>query len=339
MKHFFLYWITLLMITSCQWKTLPTPTATPLFPSRSIDSTGNFPWRERWRLRPNLFGYYQNVRNLVAIEQGSLFIDEWTLKFVEAKQGNLVWSVDFDGPIDSMVTDENLVYVAGHAGKIVEAYNLQTGDLAWKLDTQLPGHTSYYLHLQGDTLLVYNTWDSVYSLSTIDGQLIEKYKIPQIGQNPFSLLRLDEQSWLQSNGTQMMLLKDSQIVWKTNLGGEPQKFPYLYDDVVIVRVEDERTVFASLAGLDVKTGNVLWQREVEFYSNFALLSNQLFVVSKEADILVLDTQTGRTVGFADLLPNQVDTFHPTSAIAVNENMLYAYFADSQELIAFGSVQK
>ncbi|MCB0154277.1 MAG: PQQ-binding-like beta-propeller repeat protein, partial [Anaerolineae bacterium] len=219
MKRLILCWTILIIATGCLWNESPLLTPTSVLSSRSVGSLENFPWRERWRLQLNLFGYYQNVRNLVAIQDGCLFIDEWTLKFVEAKQGDLRWSVDFDGPIDSVVVGENLVYVAGHAGKIVEAYNLETGDLAWKLDTQLPGHTAYYLYYQEDTLLVYDTWDSLYIVKSRNGEMIERSKGPQIGQNPFSLLRLDEQSWLQSDGTQIMLIKDDEAIWKVDLDG------------------------------------------------------------------------------------------------------------------------
>ena len=264
-------------------------------------------------------------------------MDSWTLKFVEAEKGDLVWSVSFDGPIDSMVANENLVFVAGHAGKIVEAYDLQTGDRAWKLDTHLPGHTGYYLYLEGDILYVYSTLDWIYILNAGDGQPISKFKIPQIGQHPFSLLHLGEQNWLQSDGTQMMLVEDGEVIWKTDLSGQPQKFPYLYNDVAIVRVEDKWTVFARLVGVNIKTGKLLWQRDVEFYSNSIIFDSQIYVVSKEADILVLDPETGHTLGFADLLPDKVDTVHPTSAVAVNKDMLYVYFADSGELIAFGHI--
>ena len=93
-------------------------------------------------------------------------------------------------------------------------------------------------------------------------------------------------------------------------------------------------MFDGLAGLDLTTGDLIWDRPGEFYSNFVVVDDLLYVISKEAKILILYPKSGQTVGSAELLPNNVDTIHPISAISVNDNMLYVYFPDSKEMISF-----
>jgi outer membrane protein assembly factor BamB len=296
-----------------------------------VKITHDFPWQESWRLPMLLLGNYQNVRNLIAIKNGAVFMDGWWLKFVYADDGDLQWAVKMEGPIDSIITDEKAVYVVGNT---VGRYDLQTGKPVWKSKMTLPGHTGYSLQLQDNNLYVYEDIDLVFIFDTEKGELLKKTQTPRIGQKPVSLLQLENEGWLQSDGKQIMLVRNQEVLWQTKLKGLPQKFPVLYQDVLIVRFENDRTVFDGLAGLDLTNGNLIWERPGEFYSNFVVVDNLLYVISKEAKILILDPKSGQTVGSAELLPNNVDTIHPISAISVNNNMMYVHFTDSQEVIAF-----
>ncbi len=335
--------ISLLFLLACTpslWLTpTPRPTPTPSISSRILGLTNNFPWQERWRLVRNHDNRSQNVRNLITTKEGGIFTDTPWLKSVDATNGDLWWIVELEGWIDSITSDESLVYVVGNPIQGIAAYSLQTGELVWKSNITLPGHTGYYLRLQGKKLYIYESMDIIYVLDTKTGNLIEKFRISSIGQEPFSLLQLENGDIIQSDGKQLMLVQDEKIVWQTNLSGRPQKFPRIYDNMLIVRVENDRTVFDGIAGLDLETGKFIWQRVGEFFSNFVIADNLLYVISKEANILVIDPQTGKTVGSAQLLPDSVDTFYPVSALAANENMLYVYFYDSQELIAFERIDE
>jgi outer membrane protein assembly factor BamB len=281
-----------------------------------------------------LINEYENVRNMIAIPEGVVFMDGSWLKFADAGRGDLQWTEELDGWVDSIVADENRVYVATKAGPAIEAYDLQTGTLTWKSEVMLPDHTGYYLRLQDKGLYAYELWGLTYIFDPQTGKLVDKLRISSIGAKPFSLLQLENKDWLQSDGKQIMLVREDEVIWRMGLDGPPQKFPQIYDDMLIIRFNDDKTGFGSLVGLDLKTGTLVWQRRSEFYSNSIIVDNLLYIISKEATILMIDPKNGRTVGFAELLPNSVDTFHPISAIAVNEKMLYVYFFDSQELIAF-----
>jgi outer membrane protein assembly factor BamB len=327
--------------TSCPWigrRVEPTPT--PSIPSRTLRETGNFPWQERWRLATRLFRYYQNVRNLIAVREGVIFVDSLGLKFANASNGDLQWTVAPYGWIDSIAADEDQIYIVGDLGQFIaiEAYNLQTGDLAWQSNIRLPDHTGYYLRLHGKRLYAYESFDLIYIFDTETGNLVDKFRVASIGQKPFSLLQLEDGAWLQSDNEQIMLVREGEIVWETTLDGRPQKFPEIYGDILLVLVDNDKKVFDGLAGLNLETGDLVWSRPDEFFSNFVIVDDLLYVISGKAEILILDPQNGQTVGSAELLPGSVYTAQSTSAIAVNENMLYAYFLDSQELIAFEKVK-
>lgn len=330
-----LYWIFLLVLMSgCNLISTPS-TPTPVTPPHQVKMTQNFSWQERWRFPIHLLRNNENVRNFIRVEDGIVLIDGHWLKFIHADQGDVQWAVELDGKIDSMVADERRVYVVGKAGLIAEGYNLQTGELTWKSDIDLPGHRGYYLRLQDGHLYAYESFDLVYIFDPQTGQLADRIRISPVGQKPLALLRLENKDWLQSDSNQIMLVRNDEVLWRTDLKGLPQRFPQIYEDMVIVRFKDDRTVFGGLVGLDLTTGQLIWERPGEFFSNFVIIDNLLYVTSKESKILLLDPKSGQTIGLAEFLPdNVVDTLHAVSAITVNESMLYVYFSDSREMIAF-----
>ncbi len=315
------------------------PTSTPSSPPREIGQTQNFPWRERWRVKVGLLqhNYHRNARNLTVTEEGVAIVDDtWTLRFIEADTGHLRWAVELSGPVDTLASDEAKVYAAGDAGQIVEAYDLKTGELAWKADITLPSGSGYYLNLQERGLYVYQLGkeEAIYIFDRQTGKNLDKIRILDIGPRSANLLLSKDQEWLQSTDEAVVFVKAGQVVWQTDLGGVPQKFPWLHDDLFIVYFKNDRTVFDGLAGLDMTTGRLIWSRPGEFFSNFVIVDNLLYVISQAADVLVINPENGQTVGQAEFSPDTVDIAHPISAIAADREMLYVYFGDSQELIAF-----
>jgi outer membrane protein assembly factor BamB len=184
-------------------------------------------------------------------------------------------------------------------------------------------------------LYVY-TINSVYIVDKNTGKLIRKVQAPKIGQQSFPLLMLNEDRWLLRDETKIILLENQTVAWETTLYGISQKFPEIYKDILIVRTNNPKfTLFGGLAAVELKTGKLLWQRNSEFYSNFIIHDNRIYVISKEAAILILDPPTGQTIGYAQLVPSDIDITYPIGAIAAYDDMLYVYFYDSRELIAFG----
>lgn len=322
----------------------PQPTVTPAILPRTLGSTQRFPWQESWRFEMHLFDAYQNTRNLIAVKEGVVFVDNPTangvelLKFVNS-DGTLRWTVHINGLVDSIAADGDLLYVAGsnNGRHGVTAYKLQSGELIWSSKTILPDHTGYDIELREQHLYVYSTQNQIYSFEAETGDLIDRFSAAG-GENSYLLLRLENERLLWSKDGHLVLTRDDAVVWQAALRAyRLHKFPEIYDSIIVIKFESRTSPFSGLAGVNLSTSELMWQRLNEFYSNFVIVDDLLYVVSKEANILVLDPKSGRTVGYAELSPNSVDTRHPISAIAVNEKMLYVYFVDSQELIAFEKV--
>lgn len=322
--------------TVSEGTSLPTPT--PLTPSRTVENVHNFEWDKCWQSTENLFSAFDNIRNLIAINDGILLPGEPNgeqLRYISTT-GDLQWSVDLKTQIMYIAADENLVYVTGLPRRTIKAYDTQTGNLAWEFPQVLPDHRGYRPRLQENDLYIYDTINSVYIVDKDTGKLSRKVQFPEIGRPSFPLLMLNEDRWLLRDETKIILLENQTVAWETTLFGEPQIFPEIYKDVLIVRTNNPKfTLFGGLAAVDLETGELIWQRNSEFYSNFIIHDDRIYVVSKEAAILILDPTTGQTVGYAKLVPSNIDINYPIGAIAANDDMLYVYFYDSRELIAFG----
>jgi outer membrane protein assembly factor BamB len=315
----------------------PLPTPTPLTPSRTVEEVHNFEWYKCWRSTENLDSAFDNIRNLIAVKNGVLLPGEpegEQLRYISTT-GNLQWSVNLKTMIMSIATDENMIYVTGLPKRTIKAYNMQTGQLAWKYPNFLPDHKGYDPRLQENDLYVYETIDSVYIVDKNTGNLIKKVQVPKIGQQSIPLLMFNEDRWLLRNESKIILLENQAVTWETTLSGMPQKFPEFYKDIIIVRTNPNFTSIGGLAAVDLKTGELIWQRKNEFYSNFIIYDDKIYVISKEAAILILDPTTGQTIGYAKLTPSSIGMQYPIGAIAAYDDMLYVYFSDSRELTAFG----
>jgi outer membrane protein assembly factor BamB len=316
----------------------PLPTPTPLTPSRTVEDAHNLEWHKCWRSTENLYSAFDNIRNLIAVKDGVILPGEpkgEQLRYISTT-GNLQWSVDLKTTTMYIAADENLVYVTGLPRRTIKAYNIQTGKLAWEFPHVLPDHRGYRPRLQENDLYVYDTINSVYVVDKNTGKLTRKVQFPKVGQQSFPLLMLNEDRWLLRNETKIMLLENQAVAWETTLFGIPQIFPEIYKDILIVRTNNPKfTLFGGLAAVELKTGKLIWQRNSEFYSNFIIHDDMIYVISKEAAILILDPTTGQTIGYAKLVPSYIDITYPIGAIAAYDDMLYVYFYDSRELTAFG----
>ncbi len=334
-------------------------TPIPIINSRKLGSMQNFPWREIWRLEMRLLDANQNARNFVATKEGIVFLDNPLLtgggdllKLAEADQGTIRWETKIDGFIQGLVSDnDSRIYAVGRQNSsdvLVTAYDLQTGNLVWQADKRLPTRRPYVVQLQGQNLYVYSTIESlIYVFDPVSGTLIDHQQAFGLGEDSSVVIQLDNDDVLKQQGKDfLVLISGGQIVWRTDINNLGNKFVIhdpiqLYDNMIITKFSEYKrgVVFNSLAGIDLNTGKTLWYRPNEVYSNFIIVDNLLYVISKEARILVINPRTGETVGFAELLPNKVDITRQVSAISANENRLYVHFFDSGELIAFEKLNK
>jgi outer membrane protein assembly factor BamB len=328
----------------------PTIVITPSIPPRRVGWTNDFPWQEKWHLPIWLddnTNYRSNIRNLIAFEEGLIFVDNplnnsqnFGLKLVTSER-DVYWMTELNGTVDSIVSDGNIVYAIGYLDRQIQAiaYDRQTAKLIWQSKIFLPDHRGYDLLLRGQSLYAYSSisTDPVYRFDIQTGELVERLSFSGLKEDAFVVFQFDNQDLLQEANEQLMLTRGEQVIWQTPLSPVVFRFPELYHNLLIVKFEERKHPFQSLAGIDKTTGEIVWHRSNIARSNFVVVDDVLYLVNQAAKIMALDPKNGETLGWVEVLPLPTDLSYTDAAITVYEDSLYVYFRDSLELIAFQKI--
>jgi outer membrane protein assembly factor BamB len=97
------------------------------------------------------------------------------------------------------------------------------------------------------------------------------------------------------------------------------------------------TCDSELRVLKLSSGEVVWGIS-GIVSNPVVLGDKVYVIANDASIRVHDLKTGRKLGVLKLEPAVTDDSRYSYALVASEasQMVYAYYGDSQEIIAFGN---
>ncbi len=305
----------------------------------------NLPFHEQWR-RSNLLLFNTKADRLYVYGNQLFFVsyeDGGTTRRLEAlnaKNGALLWRTE---PLpflaNSLVVDGQRVYLALSAKIIV--YDLLTGEVLWE-DALLGGRTTYWVYPMGDTLLVYSEEDV--SLEGDEKQVIRKYD-SQSG----LLLNIDRVNIRQKNSS--LLLKtltfdywtDEKTLWAINNEANQEQWKIEIDNQVEYQpfLVDSKLIFASgifsdVIGLDSISGRQVWKYDDKIVSDLTAKQGIIYAIKTDAAIVGIDSTTGEEVGYIGVEPRITETSSRSHAylIAASEDMLFVYYGDSQELIAF-----
>ena len=70
-------------------------------------------------------------------------------------------------------------------------------------------------------------------------------------------------------------------------------------------------------------------------SNFVVANDSLYGIDLDARLVQRDIETGEELGYIQFTPERVDTSTNRYRVAVDGEMVFVFFSDSQELIALG----
>ncbi|MCB0153609.1 MAG: hypothetical protein KDF65_02345, partial [Anaerolineae bacterium] len=89
----------------------------------------------------------------------------------------------------------------------------------------------------------------------------------------------------------------------------------------------------TLLSLDIENGRELWRTEKEFSSAIALCGSELFALRNDATLVRLDPTTGFGEDEIAFSPASINAGAASYWLACDEQRLFVYFGDSQELFA------
>ena len=112
--------------------------------------------------------------------------------------------------------------------------------------------------------------------------------------------------------------------------------PYAAEHVMLVRTGDGRQS-GLLYGLDLQSGEVLWQYETErtVASNVAFREGMAYFLNSRAELVALDIATGVVQDGVQFGPAALsDAANRSFQVAAAGNLVLVYFGDSRQLFAF-----
>lgn len=314
--------------------------------SSRVTAGGNLPFHEKWRM-DQVFILNTRFNRLYAHENRLFFVSyednngTGRLEALSTNDGSLLWKTE---PLSKtvmslLVADQEIVYLA--LSDKITAYDLSTGDVEWNAPL-LGSRTSYKLEILENTLFVYSEEDI--SLDGNEELLVRKY-------DSRTGLQIDTQRSLIASKHSSLLLSttdyeywtDAETLWAINTNSKHEQWRVTLDNRVEYEplVNDSIFIFASgifsdIIAIDNISGKQAWKYQDKVVSDLAIKDGTLYAIKADATIIGINSKTGNEVGFINLKPQSTESGSRSLAfvIAVYENLLFTYYGDSQELIAF-----
>jgi outer membrane protein assembly factor BamB len=318
---------------------MPTPEIIPEEPSRTLVET-NLDLQEQWRISSLLIGSDNHQVASIRLAPGRVVMHDGhfgnrgsRLVAFSTSTGRLDWQVKHGRSVSSIAVDQNRLYIA-HAGDPLQAYELQSGELAW-LSVELPERVLYFLQVQDDVLFNFSR-GLLQFFNPETGELLaeERWETPS---NSLRFMRLDGFELHQTTSDLFRLnVETSGVVWRAPIdedSGFPLRFPELSNNRLILTYG---RIDYDVYAIDFLTGQRLWKADSFFVSNAAVAQGKVYVLREDARLLVFDEITGRELGYAQFALPKTDPGGETYWVGANEEgQVFVYFSDSQELVALG----
>lgn len=321
-------------------QSLSIPTAT-LSPSHQIVSS-DLQLREAWR---RVIGpiYTMGVGHGPVIANGiivlPIFGDNTRLVAFDLQNGQMFWSQKLVTPqypddpqsVDSLYVDTGRVYVA--VPFVIRSFRLADGQPIWMTES-LPGHAGYdiYPSVEDETIQVYSTLTDrlIYYINANDGDIrsIETYSRTLL----FKAGAVEYHDDLRS-----LFSVDSatgNVLWRSTVKGPVRGWPvFVNPETMIVATG---SLLKTISAVDLTSGQVMWRTpEASVTSNFVVVDDIVYSVTPGAALAAQDALTGRSIGQIQFSGGPLNaTDANEDFVFADHSMLFVYFGDSQELIAF-----
>jgi outer membrane protein assembly factor BamB len=319
----------------------PGPTLTPA-PSRAVIAN-NLGLHEIWRrtIGPT-YGSTNVSVPVMAVADHTLVMpvmprNGTRVIALDARDGQPLWSLrvftlDVATPpisVDTLYADAELVYIA--VPYKIFGTRLRDGSLVWETE-ELPGHTGYFIYpeINSNTLQVHSDEVKLYSIQADTGQIKSVQKYPdgflfEVSGASYSTTPIELICTDASSGQQR---------WKISTSGSVRRWPVFFQPDLMIFEAGWGTA-STLAAVNTAAGNILWQTPRDIASNFVVQGNAVYSIDINGVLTTRDAVDGREVGQMKFSGAPLDVDHATQYwVAASDSMLFVYFGDSQELIAF-----
>lgn len=326
-------------INESDWYTPPTA-----MPNRIISHT-DFPIQEKWR-RDDVSIQYRDNSVFLAVDELLIFVDfdfdELSRRMValSVNTGTMIWETDpLAYPEEYLVSDSEKIYLA-LSNKII-AYDITTGKVLWQTEEDLPDRTQYRMRVEGNILIVYSIEDInegstkklIRTFNTQNGALENVIEESALKGSSL-ILKTDEfEYWTDRSTVWLINRETNQQQWSIPINEAMQYEPILFDNIFIFA----SGIFSDLFALDNLNGTQIWKYNNKIVSNLTLDGNAIYVILEDASIVSIDAFTGEKLGSINIGPQYTENYGSRSLpflIAATNDMIFVYYGDSREIIAF-----
>lgn len=318
----------------------PTPDTSRQMAEHTLDL------HEYWRATQISYGGGDTTEaNLVAVAGRVLYLNlnygENTVQayVLDASSGTLLWKTPDDLFYNPAIDAERVyLYLQGRgmSGDSIQAYDLDDGRLLWEIPAQ--PHRYYNLYSEGDILCVHNLDDEeIWYLDARTGTELRRVTL-DIGEGSrllASFPQFDVYTFAYTRPDALLAVDETtrRPLWETEIEHVNATFtrPVLYQGRLLI-IGD----WCTITAVDVQTGEVKWDTgDDPLASNFVVANDSLYGIDFEARLVQRDIETGKETGYIQFTPERVDTSTNRYRVAVDGEMVFVFFSDSQELIALG----
>jgi outer membrane protein assembly factor BamB len=258
---------------------------------------------------------------------------------MDVRNGQVLWSLrvfipDWPTPsigVDTLYADSEMVYIA--VPFKIFGNRLNDGAPVWNTD-ELPGHTGYFIYpeVQDNTLQTYSNEVKLYSIEADTGQIKSVQKYPD--GFLFEVSGVNYSTSLQ--GLVCTDARTGQERWKVTTSGNVYRWPVFYQPDLMIFEAGWGTI-STLAAVNTTSGQMLWQTSRDIASNFVIQGSAVYSIDINGTLVARDAADGHEVGQIQFSGTPLDVDHAMQYwVAASDSMLFVYFGDSQELIAFAS---
>ncbi|MEK6751538.1 MAG: PQQ-binding-like beta-propeller repeat protein, partial [Chloroflexota bacterium] len=312
--------------------------------SRSVVSV-NLSLHEKWRIS-NLFiphrdtsTIYSNGDFLFYVAHDNNGRTSW-LSVIDTTSGSMLWKSDsLPFSENSLAVDERRLFLALSA-KIL-AYDLFTGDVLWETQERLPDRTQYKMYAKDDHLIVYSAEDSapentMQIVRVYDSRsgILESIKSETISQDASYLLKTNTNDyWTDRTAIWSIDNQTKQQKWSMLIDGPVQYQPLLIGNKLVFA----SGIFSDVTAIDNDTGNQVWKYSERIISNLTMESGIIYAIREDAAVVAINLFTGEELGYITVTPGFTEESGSrvkSYLVAAANGMVFAYYGDSQELIAF-----
>lgn len=261
------------------------------------------------------------------------------LDVLDANSGTTLWQSRPFPDHEAIALSKGRAYVLLDLGRTLNVYDIGDNSEPLYSYNYFKEFTQFYMFptvvREADNIYIYYEEGNEYFLHSIDleGKAVAgSRKVQVTGRHP-RLTLLNAPFFLTEGEGEFIAadLETGKELWHIPRSDQINSWPVLRYETLIIPVGT--SLRNKIIAVDTKTGERLWETEKEFVSNVVLYNDNLYALRNDATLVKFAFTTGQIEQEIPFEPALTSGGERAYLLASDEERLFVYFGDSQELFA------